>query len=93
MLKNDFEKVFQKVDAILTPVSPFLPFRIGERIEDPLSMYLVDAYTVSVNLVGLPALSIPCGKVNNLPVGLQIIGKPFEEEKILNIGKCFEDYE
>ena len=92
LVKNDFEKVFQKVDAILTPVSPFLPFKIGEKIEDPLSMYLVDVYTVSINLVGLPALSIPCGKVNNLPVGLQIIGKPFEEGKILNIGKYFEDY-
>lgn len=93
LVKNDFEKVFQKVDAILTPISPFLPFKIGERIEDPLSMYLVDVYTVSINLVGLPALSIPCGKVGKLPVGLQIIGKPFEEGKILNIGKYFEDYE
>ncbi len=92
LIKNDFEKVFKKVDALFTPVSPFLPFKIGERIEDPLSMYLVDVYTVSVNLVGLPALSLPVGKVGNLPVGLQIIGRPFEEEKILEIGKQFEDY-
>ncbi|MFH1462243.1 MAG: Asp-tRNA(Asn)/Glu-tRNA(Gln) amidotransferase subunit GatA [bacterium] len=89
LVKNDFEKAFQKVDAIFTPTSPFLPFKIGERVKDPLSMYLVDVYTVSVNLAGLPALSLPVGKANNLPVGLQIIGKPFEEEKILEIGKCF----
>jgi aspartyl-tRNA(Asn)/glutamyl-tRNA(Gln) amidotransferase subunit A len=87
LIKNDFEKVFEKVDALLTPVSPFLPFKRGERIKDPLLMYLVDVYTVSVNLAGLPALSIPCGKVGNLWVGLQIIGKPFEEEKILEIAK------
>ncbi len=90
LIKNDFEKVFEKIDALLTPVSPFLPFKIGERIEDPLSMYLVDVYTVSINLVGLPALSLPVGKVGDLPVGLQIIGKPFEEDKILEIGKIWK---
>jgi len=90
LVKNDFEKVFKKVDCLLTPTSPFLPFKIGERIEDPLSMYLVDVYTVSVNLVGLPALSLPCGQVHHLPVGLQIIGRPFEEDKILAIGQVFE---
>ncbi len=90
-IRNDFEKVFEKVDVILAPVSPVLPFKIGERIEDPLSMYLVDAYTVSVNLAGLPALSLPVGKVGKLPVGLQIIGRPFEEEKILELAKYFEN--
>ena len=90
LVKEDFEKVFEKVDCLLTPVSPFLPFKIGERIEDPLSMYLVDVYTVSINLVGLPAISLPCGRVGSLPVGLQIIGKPFEENKILEIGEIFE---
>jgi aspartyl-tRNA(Asn)/glutamyl-tRNA(Gln) amidotransferase subunit A len=91
LVRNDFEKVFKKVEAIFAPVSPFLPFKIGERIEDPLSMYLVDVYTVSINLAGLPALSLPAGKAEKLPVGLQIIGKPFEEEKILEIGKIFEE--
>ena len=90
LVRNDFEKAFKKVEAIFTPVSPFLPFKIGERISDPLSMYLVDIYTASINLAGLPALSLPVGKVGNLPVGLQIIGKPFEENKILEIGKVFE---
>jgi len=89
LIKNDFDKVFKRVDAIFTPVSPFLPFKIGEKIKDPLSMYLVDIYTVSVNLAGLPALSLPVGKVGNLPVGLQIIGRPFEEDKILETGKLF----
>ena len=87
---KDFEKVFEKVDVIFCPVSPVLPFKIGEKVADPLSMYLVDVYTVSVNLAGLPALSLPCGKVKGLPVGLQIIGKPFEEEKILQVGEVFE---
>jgi len=92
LIRGDFEKAFEKVDAIFTPVSPFLPFKIGERIEDPLSMYLVDIYTVSINMVGLPALSLPCGKVGKLPVGLQIIGRAFEENKILEIGQAFENY-
>ncbi len=90
LIKKDFDDVFQKVDVIFSPVSPFLPFKIGERIEDLLSMYLVDIYTVSVNLAGLPALSLPAGKVGNLPVGLQIIGKLFEEKNILALGKFLE---
>jgi len=89
LIKNDFEKVFEKVDVLMTPVSPFLPFKIGEKIKDPFSMYLVDIYTTSINLVGLPALSLPVGKVGDLPVGLQIIGKPFEENKILEIASIF----
>ena len=87
---EDFAKVFKKVDVLLTPTSPFLPFKIGERIKDPLAMYLVDVYTVSINLAGLPALSLPCGKVGKLPVGLQIIGQPFAEHKILKIAEIFE---
>ena len=89
-IKEDFEKAFQKVDVIFTPVSPTLPFKLGEKIQDPLMMYLADIFTVSVNLAGLPALSLPCGKVGNLPVGLQIIGNIFEEEKILKIGEILE---
>jgi len=89
LLKKDFEKALEKVDVILTPTTPIFPFKIGEKVEDPLSMYLVDIYTVSVNLVGLPAISIPIAKVDNLPVGLQIIGKPFEESKLFYLGKAF----
>jgi len=92
LIKEDFDKAFQKVEVILTPTSPTPPFKLGEKIEDPLKMYLSDIFTVSVNLAGLPALSLPCGKVNNLPVGLQLIGKPFEEKKILEIGQVFETW-
>ncbi len=91
LIKEDFDKAFEKVDFLLTPVSPVLPFKIGERIEDPLSMYLADILTVSVNLAGLPALAIPCGKVGKLPVGLQIIGKPFYEDSLFQLGQIFEE--
>jgi len=80
LIKKDFEKAFQKVDAIFTPTSPIPAFKIGERVSDPLSMYLADIFTVSANLTGLPAVSVPVGFTQKkLPVGLQIIGKPFEE--------------
>lgn len=90
LLKQDFEKAFEKVDVIAGPVSPFLPFKIGERVTDPLQMYLVDIYTVPVNLAGLPALSIPAGKVGNLPVGLHMIAPAFEEQRLFETGKLFE---
>ncbi len=86
-IKEDFENAFQKVDVILTPVSPFPAFLLGEKIDDPLQMYLSDILTIAVNLAGLPAVSLPCGKIESLPVGLQIIGKPFEENKILEISQ------
>jgi aspartyl-tRNA(Asn)/glutamyl-tRNA(Gln) amidotransferase subunit A len=89
LIKRDFEKVFEKVDAIFTPVSPFPAFKIGEKVQDPLLMYLSDIYTIPINLAGLPALSLPVGKIGKLPVGLQIIGKHFQEEKILNIAKLW----
>jgi len=90
LIKDDFDQAFKEVDAIFTPVSPTPAFKLREKITDPLTMYLSDIFTVSVNLAGLPAISLPCGKVGKLPVGLQIIGKPFEEEKILAIGEILE---
>jgi len=91
LIKKDFERSFEKVDAIFTPVAPTPAFKLGEKTKDPLTMYLEDIFTVSVNLAGLPALSLPCGKTQaGLPVGLQIIGKLFEEEKIMDIAKEFE---
>jgi aspartyl-tRNA(Asn)/glutamyl-tRNA(Gln) amidotransferase subunit A len=74
----------------MTPAAPSLPFKIGEKINDPLSMYLTDIYTVSVNLAGLPALVLPIGKAKGLPVGLQIIGKSFEENTIFQTAKIYE---
>ncbi|XOA42929.1 MAG: Asp-tRNA(Asn)/Glu-tRNA(Gln) amidotransferase subunit GatA [Candidatus Nealsonbacteria bacterium] len=90
LIKKDFDKAFEKVDVIFTPTSPTPAFKLGERAKDPLQMYLSDIFTASVNLAGLPAISVSCGRVQNLPVGLQIIGKPFEEEKIMNIAEVLE---
>ncbi len=90
MIKDDFEKAFREVDFIFTPTSPSLAFKIGEKINDPLSMYLADIFTVPVNLAELPAISLPAGKVNDLPVGLQIIGNNFEEDKIFEAAKLVE---
>ena len=92
LIRNDFDAAFQKVDVIMTPVSPGLPFKLGEKISDPLTMYLSDIFTVPVNLAGLPGISIPLGKINDLPVGLQIIGRPFQEKVIFQLGKVFEKY-
>jgi len=90
LIKKDFDKAFSAVDVLLTPTTPTPAFKIGEKIEDPLSMYLSDIFTSAVNLAGLPAISIPVGKIGNLPVGLQIIGGPFEENKILSVGEILE---
>ncbi|OHE71245.1 MAG: aspartyl/glutamyl-tRNA amidotransferase subunit A [Verrucomicrobia bacterium GWC2_42_7] len=91
LIRRDFEQAFQRVDALLTPTSPTAAFKIGEKATDPLSMYLSDIYTISINLAGLPGISIPCGFTNNnLPVGLQIIGKPYAEAQLLAIADFFE---
>ena len=91
LIKNDFDKVFNDVDAILTPSTPSAAFKIGEKKDDPVSMYLNDIFTVPVNLAGLPAISVPAGyDKNNLPLGLQLIGKPFDEQTILNLSLAIE---
>jgi len=90
LIRQDFINAFEKVDLIFCPVAPFPAFKIGEKAKDPLSMYLVDIYTCSVKLAGLPALSMPAGKIKGLPVGLQIIGNHFEENKILSIAQELE---
>ena len=90
LIKQDFGEAFKRVDCMITPVSPCLPFRLGEKMADPLQMYLVDIYTVSLNLSGLPGMSVNCGMVDGLPVGLQIIGRPFDEEMVLRVGSAYE---
>ncbi|MBI4335515.1 MAG: Asp-tRNA(Asn)/Glu-tRNA(Gln) amidotransferase subunit GatA [Candidatus Omnitrophica bacterium] len=91
LIKKDFDDAFKSCDAILTPTSPTPAFKIGEKMDDPLSMYLSDIFTISVNLAGLPAVSIPCGFTSgNLPIGMQIIGKPFDEGTILRTAYAFE---
>jgi len=90
LLKKDFEEAFEKVDVVAGPVSPFLPFKIGEKVESPLAMYLVDIYTVTLNLAGLPGLSVPAGSAGGLPVGLQLIAPAFGEQTLFETGKAFE---
>ena len=92
LIKNDFDEAFNKVDAILTPSTPSSAFKIGDKTDDPVSMYLNDIFTVPVNLAGLPGISIPAGlDKNKYPLGLQIIGKPFDEQGILNIAYSMEE--
>jgi len=91
LIKKDFEDVFQDVDLILTPTAPTAAFRIGEKTADPLQMYLSDIFTISVNLAGVPAISVPCGFTShNLPVGLQLIGKHFDEESLFKAAYAYE---
>jgi aspartyl-tRNA(Asn)/glutamyl-tRNA(Gln) amidotransferase subunit A len=94
LIKKEFEEAFKKVDLILGPTSPTPAFKIGEKTENPLEMYLADIYTVTANIAGIPAISIPCGAVEvdgkNLPIGLQLMGKWFDEETILNAAYVFE---
>ncbi len=91
LIAQDFQDAFTKVDAIVTPTSPVPAFRLGERTNDPLQMYLADIYTVTGSLAGVPGISIPCGKVcGKLPVGLQIFGRPFGEARVLQLAHAFE---
>ena len=91
LIKNDFDEAYKKVDAILTPSTPSSAFKIGEKLNDPVSMYLNDIFTVPINLAGLPAISLPAGHdKNGFPLGLQVIGKAFDEQNILNIAYSIE---
>ena len=91
LIKQDFDNAFEEVDAIVTPTSPTTAFRIGEKADNPLQMYLSDIFTVSVNLAGIPGISIPCGfSKANLPIGMQVLGKPFAEETILEIANAYQ---
>ena len=92
LIRNDFLKAFETVDAIVTPTSPTAAFKIGEKSDDPLQMYLSDIFTISCNLAGICGISVPCGFTRNpkLPVGLQLLGKPFGEEMVLKIARAYE---
>lgn len=91
LIKNDFDNIFNRFDAILSPTTPTAAFNIGEKINDPLKMYMTDVYTVPVNIAGLPAISIPCGfNIEGLPIGMQLIGKQFSENVLLNIAYAYE---
>src|SRR6266478_5829896 len=92
LIRQDFLKAFEKVDAIVTPTSPTAAFKIGEKIDDPLQMYLMDIFTISANLAGLCGISVPCGftREPKLPIGLQVLGKPFGEKTILRVAHAYE---
>ncbi len=91
LIKEDFNRAFEACDVLMTPTSPTTAFRIGEKIEDPLQMYLSDILTLAVNLAGIPGISVPCGFDNaGLPIGLQILGKHFDEATILNVAYAYE---
>jgi aspartyl-tRNA(Asn)/glutamyl-tRNA(Gln) amidotransferase subunit A len=90
LLRRDFEEALQGCDLIVTPTSPEVAFPVGSRTDDPLRMYLSDVYTVSANLAGVPGVSIPCGFQNDLPVGLQLLGRPLEEATLLRAADAFQ---
>jgi aspartyl-tRNA(Asn)/glutamyl-tRNA(Gln) amidotransferase subunit A len=90
LIKADYDRAFETVDAILAPVSPSVAFPFGSRLDDPVAMYLADACTLPVNVAGLPAISIPCGLSDGLPVGLQLIGRAWDEERLLRLGRAYE---
>jgi aspartyl-tRNA(Asn)/glutamyl-tRNA(Gln) amidotransferase subunit A len=91
LIRSDFNNVFEKCDCIVMPVSPTTAFKLGEKIDDPLTMYLSDIYTIAANLAGVPAISIPCGfDRDGLPIGLQIMAPAFAEDKLLRIARMFE---
>jgi len=92
LIKEDFDKVFQRVDCLITPTSPTTAFRAGEKMDDPLQMYLSDVFTTSANLAGIPGMSVPCGQDSSgLPIGLQVLGKPFDESTMLRVADFLEE--
>jgi Asp-tRNA(Asn)/Glu-tRNA(Gln) amidotransferase A subunit family amidase len=91
VIARDFQKAFETCDALITPVAPTTAFRIGEKITNPLEMYLSDVFVVAVNLAGIPALSVPCGIANGLPVGMQVMGPHLSEELLLPIGHMYQN--
>jgi len=90
LMRRDYDRAFERVDVVAMPTSPVPPFRLGEKMDDPLQMYLNDIFTVSANLAGLPGISIPCGFAGALPIGFQIIGKMFDEPSILRVADAHE---
>jgi aspartyl-tRNA(Asn)/glutamyl-tRNA(Gln) amidotransferase subunit A len=91
LLTRDFDEAFKKVDVIAAPTAPTAAFRLGEKVNDPLAMYLADIYTVTANLAGIPGISVPCGENHEkLPIGLQLFGKHFDESTILRVAHAYE---
>ena len=90
LIKGDFDAAWEKVDLIACPTSPTVAFPIGQKMDDPLAMYLSDVCTLPINLAGVPGLVVPCGFSTGLPVGLQLIGRPFDEATLLRVGDAYQ---
>jgi aspartyl-tRNA(Asn)/glutamyl-tRNA(Gln) amidotransferase subunit A len=90
LVKADFDEAFERFDVLAAPTCPTVAFRLGEKLDDPVSMYLTDVFTVTVNCAGLPGLVLPCGQADGLPVGLQLIGPAGGEETLLRVGHAYE---
>jgi len=90
MIKEDFQRAFEQVDLILGPTTPGVAFALGDKTDDPVSMYLQDIYTIALNLAGLPGMSLPAGFVDGLPVGMQLIGNYFDEAGLLNAAQAYQ---
>jgi aspartyl-tRNA(Asn)/glutamyl-tRNA(Gln) amidotransferase subunit A len=90
LIRRDFEQAFAQCDAVATPTTPTPAFRLGEKTDDPLQMYLADIFTVPANLAGVPGISLPCGLVGGLPAGLQLLGQPFDESTLLRAARAYE---
>jgi aspartyl-tRNA(Asn)/glutamyl-tRNA(Gln) amidotransferase subunit A len=90
LIIREFKDAFEKYDALVTPTSPTVPFKLGEKVDDPIQMYLSDVCTLPINIAGLPAISVPAGFADGLPIGIQVIGKPFDEETILRVAFAYE---
>jgi aspartyl-tRNA(Asn)/glutamyl-tRNA(Gln) amidotransferase subunit A len=90
LLRQDYDAAFERVDVVAMPTSPTPPFRLGEKTDDPLQMYLADVFTVSANLAGVPAISVPCGFSDQLPIGLQLTGRLFDEATLLRVADAYQ---
>jgi aspartyl-tRNA(Asn)/glutamyl-tRNA(Gln) amidotransferase subunit A len=90
LVAQDFKRAFEEVDAIIDPTSPTVAFKIGEKLDDPLAMYLTDIYTVPANLAGVPGVSVPCGFSEGLPIGMQVLGRHFDEATILRVAHAYQ---
>jgi aspartyl-tRNA(Asn)/glutamyl-tRNA(Gln) amidotransferase subunit A len=93
LIRNDYDAAFRKVDALIGPTTPSVAFRAGEKVNDPLAMYLQDLYTVTTNLAGIPGISIPCGQTSSgLPIGVQLQAPPFQEDRLLRAAHMFQQH-
>jgi len=90
LIRQEFDTAFEKYDALVTPTSPTVPFKIGEKVDDPVQMYLSDVCTLPINIAGIPGISVPAGFTDGLPIGMQIIGKPFDEQTLLKVAYAFQ---